>query len=76
MKDEYIYCAVNDCNINKGYSKCCLYCDNTKCPERCNKKEISLYLCAFLHSFLLYNTLSCKIQYLFWLKLEAFRILS
>ena len=28
MKDEYIYCALNDCNINNGYSKCCLYCND------------------------------------------------
>ena len=31
MKDEYIYCALNDCNINNGYSKCCLYCNDTDC---------------------------------------------
>ena len=45
MKDEYIYCAANDCNINKGYSKCCLYCNDTKCPERCHKKENTFCNC-------------------------------
>ena len=39
MKDEYIYCALNDCNINNGYSKCCLYCNDTGCPDRCSKKN-------------------------------------
>lgn len=39
MKDEYIYCALNDCNINKGYSKCCLYCNDIECPDRCGKKN-------------------------------------
>jgi len=39
MKDEYIYCALNDCNINNGYSKCCLYCNDTECPDRCSKKN-------------------------------------
>ena len=48
MKDEYIYCALNDCNINKGYSKCCLYCDNTKCPERCYKKENTFCHCLMI----------------------------
>ena len=39
MKDEYIYCALNDCNENKGYSRCCLYCNIKGCPERCDKKS-------------------------------------
>lgn len=39
MKDEYIYFALNDCNINKGYSKCCLYCNDIECPDRCGKKN-------------------------------------
>lgn len=45
MKDEYIYCALNDCNINKGYSKCCHYCDDEKCPDRCDKKDHVSCIC-------------------------------
>ena len=41
MKDEYIYCALNDCNINKGLSRCCFYCHETKCPDRCDKTELT-----------------------------------
>lgn len=45
MKDEYIYCALNDCNENKGLSKCCFYCNNKNCPDRCYKKELTFCAC-------------------------------
>lgn len=48
MKDEYIYCALNDCNENKGYSKCCLYCDSVDCPERCDKKSNTYCHCLMM----------------------------
>lgn len=46
MKDEYTCCALNDCNDNHGLSRCCFYCEEKKCPDRCKKKELTF--CIYL----------------------------
>ena len=45
LKEEYSYCAVNDCRGTKYLSPCCFFCEERDCPDRCDKKENTFCVC-------------------------------
>lgn len=45
MNDGYTYCAINDCNGHDKLSKCCFFCKETECPDRCRRKELTFCVC-------------------------------